>query len=79
MVCDSDRNCKGYVVMDGSYSDYCQIATTSECPNSNECMQNYVGNDGNLDEDKSCGQPSHYSGCFIKSRSKLIYSVHISF
>ena len=90
--CDGDTNCKGYVDMVGSTSSqYCEIATTSECPTVSftspvECTQYNGGIVGDLDEDESCGRSTSYEGCFIKSsvsivhhqKSKLVNSMPVS-
>ena len=63
--CDLDKNCKGYVDRgDG----YCQIATTSNCPQS--CEKHDAGNIGPIDPYATCG--SGYLGCFIKQGIQVI-------
>ena len=61
--CDSDPNCKGYVVYTyGQPSGKCNMATTSICPSG--CSTEYGGNVGNLVEGATCGY--NYGGCYIK-------------
>ena len=63
--CDLDKNCKGYVDKgDGN----CQIATTSNCPQS--CEKHDAGNIGPIDPYATCG--SGYLGCFIKQGIQVI-------
>ena len=81
MVCDSDENCKGYVGRKDKR--FCEVATTTTCPPSNECKvpankgDADVGSVGDLQEDCPLGQ-GIFTGCFIKLKSKLVNLVHIS-
>ena len=68
--CDQDINCKGYVGRTGSWSDKCQIATSSACPRSKRCGKLDRGNLGALDKEGSFGDD--YDGCFIKSSGMSI-------
>ena len=63
-ACDRDPNCKGYVRHGKSY---CQIATTSTCPTTNDCAKYGIGNvaiSRVLNGSLSCG--SGYHECHIK-------------
>ena len=79
-VCDSDSKCKGYVkTMDGEEIG-CEIATTSTCPNTNNCKKNNKGETGRIKMAATCGWSSiSYSGCFSKLIGGLIYTVIIQF
>ena len=61
-LCDEDNNCKGYVKT--TYSESCQIATTSSCPSG--CSTYQRGNVGSLTLAGTCGSWKRYYGCFIK-------------
>ena len=66
-ACDYDNQCKGYVAFGNSY---CQLATTSTCPATNECKKYAIGKTGNLDANAACG--SLFKGCFIKQWGQYV-------
>ena len=70
--CNQDRNCKGYVGMNGLYSHFCNIATSSECPSGNICQKLAKGNLGALDKESSLPQGKYYDGCFVKLSGRSI-------
>ena len=63
-MCDSDRNCKGFVL---EYKA-CRIATNSSCPPGWTIDKNTKQNVGVLIKDSTLLDPSYRSpsGCFIK-------------
>ena len=61
-ACDEDHNCKGYVAHESN--GYCQIATTTTCPTTNDCKKYQYGLIGDLDPTARCG--NGFEGCFIK-------------
>ena len=59
-MCDSDKNCKGYVKSDHN----CLVATISTCQHG--CVKYAKGMIGDLVMDSTSGGNSSYEGCFIK-------------
>ena len=66
-ICDEDVHCKGYV---GEGEQLCQIATTSNCPESAECEKTSLGKNQELDRFAKCGS-GNVEGCFIKQQGNL--------
>ena len=67
-ACDDDAKCVGYVDKIGYDSHLCQMATTSDCPNTNKCTKHNKGSDGNLLAEVFCASAVLYDGCYIKGR-----------
>ena len=74
-LCDEDKNCKAYSSSSGT-TTFCQLATTSACPPSNNCKQR----DSEVSILDGCPKDTmpDYTGCFVKKEGKLIHSVDIS-
>ena len=67
-ACDSDKNCKGYVISGVG----CHVATNSTCQS--ECNKHHVGNIGDLVKDSRLNDlGDSYEGCFIKDPGNSKY------
>ena len=64
-LCAQDTGCKGYVMLERN-PDYCQLATTSDCPNN--CRGPYdINNIQDLDRSASCYNGQWNGGCYIRT------------
>ena len=69
-ACDSDKNCKGYVISGVG----CHMATNSTCQS--ECNKYHVGNVGDLIKDSRLNDlVDSYEGCFIKDPGNLKFDI----
>ena len=59
-----DKMCKGYA--EHKYKEFCQIATTSACPEFSAPTINRGIEEGPLVPTASCGEAGTWKGCFIK-------------
>ena len=63
-LCSSDSGCKGFAMLD-SWSNYCQLATTSACPVGCRGPLSET-NIGPIDPNAECYVGKWNGGCFIK-------------